>query len=87
MEREVDMSVRDPKTGDPVKGRVKVETEIISVRNTSQRQDRILNDVVGGRFEVACGQTVTREVSRQQADEIRAEMENGGSLELVARPT
>jgi hypothetical protein len=86
-EREVDMAVRDPKTGRLTLGRETVEAATVHIRHNGQGADRIINDCVGGRVLIARGQTVTVELSRSGADDLRKQMESGSSvLELVEAP-
>jgi hypothetical protein len=77
---------KDPKTG-RVKlemGRVTVQTETVHIRHKGTRADHVINDVVAGRVLVPRGHTVTVEMSKPGADDLRKRMEDGAFvLELV----
>jgi hypothetical protein len=84
--REVDMAQRDPKTGKLMLGRETVETEVVTIHHTGVGADRVINDAIGGRIVVARNSTVTTEISKSGADDLRKQMETGGVLELVEAP-
>jgi hypothetical protein len=87
MQREVEMAQRDAKTGKLVIGREAVETETVHIRHNGTRADHVINDVVAGRVLIARGQTVTVEMSKSGADDLRKRMEDGAFvLELVEAP-
>jgi hypothetical protein len=83
---EVAMAVEDK---DPKTGRVKLEmgrvtVQTVHIRHKGTRADHVINDVVAGRVLVPRGHTVTVEMSKPGADDLRKRMEDGAFvLELV----